>query len=187
MQTWSEVCPYSAALMVTKADTLFRSARIRSFSQRSLRALCNQILLSGYGHLRPDSGPIYQPAIGRPDHGGLWGGGRPLVSRLQVLLRSCVETGRFSVCLTWAIRLLGTGVGRCDRGVQRKCTFERRSRAGQVAFVIVLTARRDDSSGPRESDSRHTATCGGLSDLCARASSGISVLGVPAPLNAPAE
>ena len=33
--------------------------------------------------------------------------------------------------------------------------MERRSRAGQVAFVIVLTARAMKSSGPRESDSTH--------------------------------
>jgi hypothetical protein len=50
--------------------------------------------------------------------------------------------GRFSVRLIRAIRLLVRGVGRRGRGVQRKVTCERRSRAVRVVFVFALTGRR---------------------------------------------
>ncbi len=61
-------------------------------------------------------------------------------------------SGGFSGCFTWSIRLLETRVGRCDRAVQRKSTFECPSHAGQVAIVIVLTGAAMQSSRPRESN-----------------------------------
>ena len=50
-------------------------------------------------------------------------------------------------------RFLETRLGRRARAVQRKSTFECPSHAGQVAFVVVLTARPAmHSSRPRESN-----------------------------------
>ena len=74
----------------------------------------------------------------------------------------------FSAYLTRATRFSQRPVGRCDRRVQRKCTIERRSRASQTAAVVRLTAAAMQSGGPPESDSRHTVTCSGLSDLSAQ-------------------
>ncbi len=62
----------------------------------------------------------------------------------------------FAARLTQSILFLTTSVVGRDRGVPRRCAMERRSRAGQVAFVIVLfsdtltaeTAKWDSAGDP---------------------------------------
>ena len=65
-----------------------------------------------------------------------------------------------------ACHLVHTFVGNMRRSTSP--THRCKSRASQIVTVIVSTAHAMDSSGPRESDSRHTATRGGLSDLSAK-------------------